>query len=71
MSNVLSDKVVIACEMGPETASGVVLALKTGKPVILLNCPDEAAVFFRGLAPGRVWITDTVAQTMGFIHNII
>lgn len=47
--NILSSAVVIACGMGLGTASEVSLALKTGKPVILLSSSDAAYRFFHPL----------------------
>ncbi|MGB3494898.1 MAG: hypothetical protein WBA57_19365 [Elainellaceae cyanobacterium] len=44
--NVLSSEVVIACGMGLGTASEVALALKVGKPVILISDDDLAYRFF-------------------------
>lgn len=53
--NVLSSTVVLACGIeGPGTASEVALAIKNGRPVVLLRCTREAAQFFRGLAPSLV-----------------
>ncbi|HEU5305416.1 MAG TPA: hypothetical protein VFU40_12280 [Gemmatimonadales bacterium] len=54
--NVLTSDVVIACGVeGPGTTSEIALALKAGKPVILLNGGEAAARFFRGLrSPGRL-----------------
>ena len=49
--NVLSSDVVVACGVeGPGTASEVALALKAGRPTILLTPTPTAAAFFRGLA---------------------
>lgn len=48
--NVLSSDVIIACGMGAGTASEVALALKEGKPVILLNPSQESWAFFRSLS---------------------
>jgi uncharacterized protein (TIGR00725 family) len=46
--NVLSSDVVVACGVeGPGTASEVALALRGGKPVILLGASAEARAFFR------------------------
>ena len=48
--NVLSSDVVVACGVqGPGTTSEVALALRAGKPVILLGASDEARAFFRGV----------------------
>jgi len=51
--NVLSSDVVVACGMGLGTASEVALALKSGKPVVLLGCGEAAEGLFAALAPGR------------------
>ena len=46
--NVMSSDVVVACGVeGPGTASEVALALRAGKPVILLGASAEARSFFR------------------------
>lgn len=47
--NVLSSRAVIACGMGPGTASEVALALKAGRPVALLHAGPEAEAFFTSL----------------------
>ena len=48
--NVLSSQVVIACGAGgPGTIAEVALALKSGKPVVLVAAPPSAEEFFRGL----------------------
>lgn len=44
--NVLSSDVVLACGIGLGTASEIALALKEGKPVILLGAPELAYAFF-------------------------
>lgn len=49
--NVLSSDVVVACGVeGPGTASEVALALRLGRPTILLAPAPEAAAFFRTIA---------------------
>jgi uncharacterized protein (TIGR00725 family) len=51
--NVLTSDVVVACGVeGPGTASEVSLALKAGKPVILLAVARPAGRFFESLAAG-------------------
>jgi uncharacterized protein (TIGR00725 family) len=48
--NVLSSQVVIACGTGgPGTTAEIALALKSGKPVVLVAAPPSAGEFFRGL----------------------
>ena len=48
--NVLSSDVVIACGTGAGTTSEVMLALKSDKPVLLLN-PSEKLVQLLGALP--------------------
>ena len=51
--NVLSSDVVVACGVeGAGTASEVALALKLGRPTILLAAAGAAAAFFRTIAGG-------------------
>jgi uncharacterized protein (TIGR00725 family) len=55
--NVLTSEVVVACGVeGPGTASEVALALKSGKPVILLGASDSAVSFWSTLpVAGRLF----------------
>jgi uncharacterized protein (TIGR00725 family) len=63
--NVLSSDVVIACGRGgPGTASEIALALKAGKPVILLRAAPEAEGFFKGLGGARVVLAATPAEAV-------
>ena len=57
--NVLSSDVVVACGMGCGTASEVALALKNGKPMILVRSDAVNEAFFKQLAPGQVQIATT------------
>lgn len=54
--NVLTSDVVVACGMGAGTASEVALALKAGRPVVLLGCGARSEGFFASLAPGSVQV---------------
>jgi uncharacterized protein (TIGR00725 family) len=50
MINVLTSDVVVACGVeGPGTASEISLALKAGKPVILLGASEPTVDFFQRL----------------------
>jgi uncharacterized protein (TIGR00725 family) len=50
--NVLTSDVVVACGVeGPGTASEIALALKAGKPVILVGASPEAVGFFQRIGP--------------------
>jgi uncharacterized protein (TIGR00725 family) len=52
--NVLSSSVVVACGMGPGTASEIALALKARKDVVLLTDNSASKEFFGDLGNGRV-----------------
>jgi uncharacterized protein (TIGR00725 family) len=68
--NVLTSDVVVACGVeGPGTASEVSLALKAGKPVILLAAAHAARVFFESLrAPGRLIGADAPIDVVRLIE---
>jgi hypothetical protein len=69
--NVLSSDVVVACGAGtPGTASEIALALKAGRPVILLAPSEEAAAFFVKCGGGRVDIAREPAQVITRIQAI-
>jgi uncharacterized protein (TIGR00725 family) len=68
--NVLSSHVVIACGMGSGTASEVALAIKSGKPVILLNVSCTAQAFFRELS-AAVLVAESVEAVMQQIRHIL
>lgn len=69
--NVLSSRVVIACGMGPGTASEIALAIKAGKSVVLLCCDDESASFFKLLGNESVFITDQPSEAVAFANRLI
>lgn len=53
----LSACVVVACGVdGPGTASELALALKNGKPIILLNARREAIDFFKSIGDEKVFV---------------
>jgi uncharacterized protein (TIGR00725 family) len=66
--NVLSSQVVVACGSGgPGTASEVALALKAGRPVVLLAPAPEAEAFFRTLG-GRLFTAHTAEEAIAVIR---
>lgn len=67
--NVLSSQVVVACGLGPGTASEIALALKAQRPVILMEMPPSAIALWQSLATGRLAIADTVAATLEQIQQ--
>jgi uncharacterized protein (TIGR00725 family) len=66
--NVLSSDVVVACGVeGPGTTSEVALALRAGKPVILLGASAEARIFFRGV--GRCLEAGSAKQAIRLVQE--
>jgi uncharacterized protein (TIGR00725 family) len=69
--NVLSSDVVVACGMGSGTASEVALALKNGKPVILLNSSPESQAFFTKLSQNKIAIANSPENAIELIQNYL
>jgi len=67
--NALTSDWVIACGMGPGTASEISLAIKAEKPVILLGSGKEASDFFAKLSKREVWIADNPEECISLIKN--
>ena len=67
--NILTSKVIVACGTGLGTTSEIVLALKSGKPVILIQQTPEAIKFFRSLNISNLHIAETVDDTIGLIKS--
>lgn len=68
--NVLSSDVVVACGAGGAgTASEIALAIKGGKPVILLGCDELSRSFFQRLGPDRVCTAETPEQVVRMIQD--
>jgi uncharacterized protein (TIGR00725 family) len=66
--NVLSSDVVVACGTGGAgTASEIALAIKGGKPVILLAGDEVSNTFFQRLGDGKVFMVDTPEQVVHMI----
>jgi uncharacterized protein (TIGR00725 family) len=61
--NVLASHVVMACGMGSGTASEVALALKTDRPVILLNANSSSQAFFQALS-GEIRIAQSAEEAI-------
>ena len=69
--NVLSSDVVIACGIGAGTASEIALALKGGKPVVILSDHHESQQFFTGLSPETVSVAATLADAIDIVQAIV
>lgn len=70
--NILSSEVVIACGMGSGTASEIAIAIKVGKPVVLLNSSPASQAFFRALSDAVVIVNapeEAVEQAKQFLSR--
>ena len=68
----LSSNVVVACGVGgPGTASEVALALKNGKPVILLAASEKAVAFFQELATDNLYVAATPLEAVETIKTLL
>jgi uncharacterized protein (TIGR00725 family) len=67
---VLSADVVIACGVDdPGTASEVTLALKAGKPVIIMGAGDPAREFFNGIGGEAIQFVDSPSSAIEATHT--
>jgi hypothetical protein len=69
--NVLSSQVLFACGMGAGTASEIALAIKKGKPVVLVSCNREAAAFFQTLGSENLFFADDPVQAVAIARKLI
>jgi uncharacterized protein (TIGR00725 family) len=70
--NVLSSDVVVACGAGGAgTASEIALALKAGKPVVLLKDRPESKAFFRAIANDLVRTAETIEDAVKVIDSVL
>jgi uncharacterized protein (TIGR00725 family) len=69
--NALSSDLLIACGLGPGTASEIALAIKANKKVILLGLDAAAASFFQKLGPRYILVATTAAEAIDLAKNII
>jgi hypothetical protein len=68
--NVLSSNVIVACgRVGPGTTSEIALALKAGKPVLLLRGTEGATAFFQNLSQGKIINVDSAQQAIEVIRS--
>lgn len=69
--NVLSSDVVVICGMGPGTASEAVLAVKTGKPLVVTFVDAEDLRFLNRLSGKRIPSFDDIDEVISEIENIL
>lgn len=69
--NVLSSDVVVACGLGLGTVSEIALALKSHKPVILLNHSPLSFEFFQSLGVSQLFAVSTPQEVIDLIPNLL
>ena len=70
--NVLSSDVVVACGRGGAgTVSEIALAIKAGKPVILLGCEKPGMIFFQSLKAPQLFFAESPERVIEIIRNEI
>uniref|UniRef100_A0A0G4FER2 Cytochrome n=1 Tax=Chromera velia CCMP2878 TaxID=1169474 RepID=A0A0G4FER2_9ALVE len=69
--NVLTSNAVVAVGMGPGTASEVSLALKSGKPVVMMTADKEAVAFFSKLGGPLVTVAADVAAAAAALKKTL
>ncbi len=67
--NVLSSDVVVACGSGAGTTSEIMLALKAGKPLVLLNPTPELVDFIQTLPYPEPGLAKSGEQAVGYIKK--
>jgi uncharacterized protein (TIGR00725 family) len=68
--NVLTSHVIVACPGGTGTISEIALALKSGKPVVLLNMKTKG-LFEHFRQTGRLFSADRPEKVINIIKDII
>jgi hypothetical protein len=71
--NVLSSRVVIACPGGAGTLSEIALALKVGKPVVLVNfgADLDRPPFSKHRKEGRIWRVETPDAAIQRVERLL
>lgn len=69
--NVLSSDVVIACGCGAGTMSEIMLAIKAGKNILLLNQTDKTIAFLKELEYPNLLFVKTPGQAVAEIRTLL
>lgn len=69
--NALSSDVLVACGIGLGTASEIALALKAGRPVVLLGAGKDAERLFRELCPERLYVADGPEDALEQVRSLV
>ena len=68
--NILSSHVVVACRGGAGTISEIALAMKYGKPIILMNF-NPGGFIGDAIDAGRIHVTGTPDETIEIIKTLL
>ncbi len=69
--NILSSDTIIACGIGPGTASEISLALKEKKNVILLNDNDSSKEFFKSIGEDLTHVVNNPKEAIEKVKQIL
>ena len=69
--NVLISHVIVACGNGAGTASEIALAIKTGKPLIIMTTSPEALAFWQTLSTAPLGVAPTVGRAIAMIEDVL
>jgi uncharacterized protein (TIGR00725 family) len=69
--NVLSSTVVVACSGGPGTIVEIALALKGGRPVVLLGWDGPSRLFPEHMEARQLRVTWTPAEALAEVRRIL
>ena len=69
--NILTSDVIIACGTGAGTFSEIMLALKAGKHVIVLNQSDEAISFLQSLESDLLHEASDVSEVIKLVERVL
>lgn len=69
--NVLTSDAIIACGTGAGTISEIMLALKAGKDVILLNQTDSALTFLQSLESDLLHEASSVSEAIKMLKHLL
>ncbi len=69
--NVLASDAVIACGTGAGTTSEIMLALKAGKKVILIQQGSEATAFFESLGDSLLLTADSPEEAVSIVEKML
>jgi len=68
---VLTSDVLVACGMGPGTASEIALAIKANKVVIMLGDGREGKAFFKKLGGDNVIIAENTRNAIEIVRRMV